>query len=138
LGAALPHNEAFQENQVLKDIIRGDRRLQRRYPIELELEYRIIKDDKVVSSGAGRTGNISSGGVLFHADSGLINGPAVELAVRWPAVLGNAPFLELCITGRLVRQDANGVAMRMSKYHFQKLNDTRGAFEELFTDAVIQ
>ena len=121
-----------------KDIIRGDRRLQRRYPIELELEYKIIKDDRVVSTGAGRTGNISSGGVFFHADSIVVNGPSVELSVRWPAVLGNAPFLELCISGRLVRNDSNGIAMRMSKYHFQKLPDVRGAFEELFTDAVIQ
>lgn len=121
-----------------KELIRGDRRLQRRYPIELELEYRIIKDDRVVSTGAGRTGNISSGGVLFHADNGLISGSCVELAVRWPAVLGNVPFLELCISGRLVRHDSNGVALRMSKYHFQRLPDTRAAFEELFTDAVIQ
>lgn len=134
----LQHNEAFQENQVPKDIIRGDRRLQRRYPIELELEYKIIKDDKIVATGAGRTGNISSGGVLFHADSGAISGPSVELSVRWPAVLGNAPFLELLISGRLVRHDSNGIAMRMSKYHFQRLPDTRAAFEELFTDAVIQ
>jgi hypothetical protein len=62
----------------------------------------------------------------------------VELAVRWPAVLGNAPFLELRIFGRLVRHDSQGVAMRMSKYHFEKLGDPRGAFEELFTGAAIQ
>jgi len=123
---------------VAKEIIPGDRRLQRRYPIELELEYKIIKDDKVVSTGVGRTGNLSSGGVLFHTEHGVPNGPNVELAVRWPAVLGNAPFLELCISGRLVRNDARGVAMRMSRYHFQKLGDPRNAFEELFTDAVIQ
>jgi hypothetical protein len=123
---------------VAREIIRGDRRLQRRYPIELELEYRIIKDEKVVSTGSGKTGNISSGGVLFHAADGVPNGPNVELSVRWPAVLGNAPFLELRISGRLVRSDSNGIAMHMSRYHFQKLGDPRGAFEELFTGAVIQ
>jgi len=121
-----------------KDIIRGDRRLQRRYPLELDLEYRILKDNRVVSTGAGRTANLSSGGVMFHADEGVPYGPSVELSVRWPAVLGNAPFLELRISGRLVRNDGQGVALRMSKYHFQKLGDTRAAFEELFTDAVIQ
>lgn len=121
-----------------KEIIRGDRRLQRRYPLELDLEYRILKDNRVVSTGAGRTANLSSGGVLFHADDSVPYGPSVELSVRWPAVLGNAPFLELCISGRLVRNDAQGVALRMSRYHFQKLGDMRAAFEELFTDAVIQ
>lgn len=121
-----------------KEIIRGDRRLQRRYPLELDLEYRIIKDNRVVSTGAGRTANLSSGGVLFYADDSVAYGPSVELSVRWPAVLGNAPFLELCISGRLVRNEGLGVALRMSRYHFQKLGDTRAAFEELFTEAVIQ
>jgi hypothetical protein len=123
---------------VAKDTIQGDRRLQRRYPIELDLEFRIIDEDKVVSTGVGKTGNISSGGVLFHAAEGVPNGPHVELAVRWPAVLGNAPFLELRIFGRLVRNDSQGVAIRMSRYHFEKLGNPRGAFEELFTNAVIQ
>ncbi len=121
-----------------KDIIRGDRRLQRRYPIELDLEYRIMKDDRVVATGAGRTGNLSSGGVLFHPADEVESGPSVELAVRWPAVLGNAPFLELCISGRLVRNDGGGVAIRMSKYHFQRMGDPRAAFEELFSGATIQ
>ena len=121
-----------------KDTIRGDRRLQRRYPIELDLEFRIIDDGKVVSTGAGKTGNISSGGVLFHAGEGVPSGPHVELTVRWPAVLGNTPFLELRIFGRLVRNDSHGLAMRMSRYHFEKLGNPREAFEEIFTGAVIQ
>ena len=121
-----------------RETIQGDRRIQRRYPIELELEYKIMKGDKVVSVGTGRTENLSSGGVLFHPEASVPNGPHVELAVRWPAVMGNAPFLELCISGRLVRNDSNGVAMRMSRYHFQKLVNTRAAFAELFTDAMIQ
>jgi len=123
---------------VAKDTIRGDRRLQRRYPLELDLDFKITDGDKVVSTGAGRTGNISSGGVFFHAAEGVPSGRHVELAVRWPAVLGNAPFLELRIFGRLVRNDSQGLAMRMSRYHFEKLGDPRGAFEEIFTGAVIQ
>ena len=121
-----------------KDTIRGDRRLQRRYPLELDLEFSIIDGDKVVSTGAGRTGNISSGGVLFHAADDVPNGSNVELAVRWPAVLGNAPFLELRISGRMTRNDSQGVAMRMSRYHFEKLGNPREAFAEIFTGAVIQ
>ncbi|MGA2741897.1 MAG: PilZ domain-containing protein [Bryobacteraceae bacterium] len=121
-----------------KDTIRGDRRLQRRYPLELDLEFKILDGDQVVSTGAGRTGNISSGGVLFYAAEDVPSGPHVELAVRWPAVLGHTPFLELRISGRLVRNDPRGVAMRMSRYHFEKLINPRGAFEEIFSGAVIQ
>jgi len=123
---------------VTRDKIRGDRRLQQRYPIELDLEYRIIDGEKVVSAGAGKTGNISSGGVLFHTESDLPHGTNVELAVRWPAVLGDTPFIELRISGRLVRYDSHGAAMRMSRYHFEKLGNPRAAFEEIFTHAMIQ
>ncbi len=121
-----------------RQTIRGDRRLQRRYPLELDLEFKIVDGDTVVSAGAGRTGNISSGGVFFHADDDVSDGSNVELSVRWPAVLGNTPFIELRISGRLVRHDASGVAMRMSKYQFEKLGDPRAAFDELFTGAIIQ
>jgi len=123
---------------VARETIAGDRRLQRRYPIELELEYRIIKDERVVGRGSGTTANLSSGGVLFQATQQVPNGPNIELSVRWPAVLGDSPYLELCISGRLVRNDANGVALRMTRYHFEPLLDPHGAFEEIFTDAVIQ
>jgi hypothetical protein len=124
--------------RVAKETIRGDRRLQRRYPLELDLEFRVIDGDNVVFTGTGKTGNLSSGGVLFHAGDDVQYGPHVELAVRWPAVLGNSPFLELRIFGRMVRNDSQGVAMRMSRYHFEKLGDPRSAFEEIFTNAVIQ
>jgi hypothetical protein len=123
---------------VAKDTIRGDRRLQRRYPLELDLEFRIMDGDKVVYTGAGKTRNLSSGGVLFHTLEPVLSAAHVELAVRWPAVLGNVPFLELRIFGRLVRNDSQGVAMRMIRYHFEKLDNLRAAFEEIFTDAVIQ
>ena len=123
---------------MVKDTIRGDRRLQRRYPLELDLEFRITDGDKVVSTGAGRTGNMSSGGVLFHAGDDVPHGSNVELSVRWPAVLGDMPFLELHISGRLVRNDRHGIAMRTSRYHFEKLSHPREAFEQIFTGALIQ
>lgn len=120
------------------ETIRGDRRLQRRYPLELDLEFRIMDGDEVVAQGAGRTENISSGGVLFEAEDDIRHGHQVELAVRWPAVLGASPFIELRISGRMVRTDAHRGAIRMSRYHFEKLGSPREAFEEIFTPAVIQ
>jgi hypothetical protein len=50
---------------VANDCIRGDRRIQRRYPVALELEYKVVTGGAVIGTGTGKTGNISSGGVLF-------------------------------------------------------------------------
>ena len=127
-----------REAQLARDTIKGDRRLQRRYPVELDLEYRVSQGGKVISTGAGRTANMSSGGLLFRTMGEVPSGRSVELSIRWPAVLGNEPFLELCIFGRIVRNDSNGVAVLMSRYSFQKLDSPRAAFEQIFTNAVIQ
>jgi hypothetical protein len=62
------------------DGIRGDRRIQRRYPVALELEYKVMTGGAVIGSGTGKTGNISSGGVLFRTEDQLAAGPAVELS----------------------------------------------------------
>jgi len=81
---------------------------------------------------------MSSGGLLFRTGGEAPNGRSVELSIRWPAVLGNEPYLELSVFGRIVRNDSNGIAVQMSRYNFQKLQDPRGAYDELFTNAVIQ
>ena len=120
-----------------KDTIRDDRRTQRRYPIELDLEYRVIENGAVVSAGDGKTGNMSSGGILFHTQDDVAKG-SVELLIRWPAILGNTPFVELCIFGNVVRSDAGGIAVRMARYHFQKLGDPAHAFHQLFGHALVQ
>jgi hypothetical protein len=102
----------------------------------LELEYKIIQDGEVVSAGEGTTGNMSSGGVLFRTGNHVDRG-CVELSIRWPAILGNTPFVELRIVGSVTRSDANGVAVRTSRYHFQQLGNPTEAFHQLFGHAMV-
>lgn len=129
----------FQEGHLAKDIIHGDRRRQRRYPLELDLEYKIFHEGRVVASGSGRTDNISSGGLLFYAgDVDLPDGLSVDLSVRWPAVLGDAPFVELCISGRIVRNGPQGAAVRMTRHQFQKLVNLSAAFDQVYGKVLIQ
>ena len=80
-----------------------ERRSKRRYPIHLEVQYKLLKHRRVERLGGGRTLNISSGGVLFEAD-GLLNttGP-IELALSWPFLLHGSCNLKLVIRGRIVR-----------------------------------
>jgi len=133
----VPDNGASRRADLAKDTIRGDRRLQRRYPIELDLEYRIIENGTVVSTGDGKTGNMSSGGILFRSQNEVTEG-SVELLIRWPAILGNTPFVELCVFGRVVRSDADGIAVRTARYQFQKLGNPAHAFHQLFGHALVQ
>ena len=120
-----------------KDTIRGDRRTQRRYPIELDLEYRVIENGAVVSAGEGKTGNMSSGGILFRAQDDIAKG-SVELLIRWPAILGITPVVELCVFGRVIRSDAGGVAVQMARYHFQKPGNPTQTLHQLSGHALVQ
>jgi len=58
------------------------------------------------NTGAGRTLDVSSGGVLFDATRPLPVGMNVELSISWPALLHNVAPLQLVISGRIIR--ANG------------------------------
>ena len=49
------------------------------------------------------------------------------------------PFIEFKHGfGRVIRRDANGTAVRMSRYHFQRLADVHTEYEHLFGKAMIQ
>jgi hypothetical protein len=96
-----------------------DRRSKRRYPINLQVQYKLMKHRRVERLGSGRTLNISSGGVLFEAD-GLLppNGP-IELALNWPFLLHGSCGLKLVIRGRIVWTHDNRTAIRAEFHEFR-------------------
>lgn len=96
-----------------------DRRSHNRYPIELELEYKLWNSDRVERVGFGRTLNLSSGGVLFEADVALPAGAAITLAVKWPCSLGKACTLKLHMRGRVIRCEARRIAVELTHYEFR-------------------
>src|SRR5579864_471995 len=91
---------------------RGDQRLNRRYPITLEIEYKLLRKGRVERLGQGRTLNVSSGGVLFEANESLPSGSSIELLMQWPFLLEGVCPLKLVIHGSVVRSDSKGVAVR--------------------------
>ncbi|SRR5579864_8824244 len=88
----------------------GERRAKGRYPIELELEYKLLKRGRVEWAGVGRTLNISSSGVLVETDRSLLPGALVELSVKWPFLLRGMCALKLVLRGRIVRCHAHSKA----------------------------
>ena len=96
----------------------GDQRLNGRYPITLELQYKLLNKGRVEHLGVGRTLNISSGGVLFQADGILPPTGPIELALTWPFLLEGICNLKLVMRGRVVRCDAGSRAIAVkAEYH---------------------
>ena len=99
--------------------IAGDRRDDRRYEINLELRYRLVRRKKVLETGVGRTLDLSSGGILLEADRPLPVGLNLEISITWPVLLHNVAPLQLSVSGRIVRSEGNRVAIRMVQHEFR-------------------
>jgi hypothetical protein len=106
---ALRHAAVPQEN-------RSDHRLNRRYPITLELQYKLLSRGRVERRGFGRTLDMSSNGVLFESDAPLPSTGQVELALDWPFLLDGVCTLKLVMRGRIVRSEAKASAFK-AEYH---------------------
>lgn len=101
----------------------SDQRRHFRYPIRLEIEYRLLSGSPVVRAGFGRTRNISTRGVLFETNDTLPPPRAeIELLVHWPFLLDGVCPLRLVIRGRVVRTEGKAVALRIQRHEFR----TRG------------
>jgi len=97
-----------------------ERRASKRFAIEQDALYKILDHRATVpESGAGRTLDISSGGVLFETVQHLRSGKRVELAVNWPALLDGGCPLKFVAVGRIVRAEEKRAAMHIEQYEFR-------------------
>ena len=98
---------------------RNQHYLKHSYPICLDLLYRLLQGDRVVTSGTGRTTHVSSSRVLFTSERGLPAGELIELAVTWPVRLGSKVGLNLYLVGRTVGTEDNHTVVDISHYEFR-------------------
>lgn len=96
----------------------ADRRLATRFPMDLQVRYKIAGRN-TVELGSGRTINMASGGILFTTERTLAPGERVEVAVNWPAQLDNKCPLKLVIAGRVVRGEPTRAAVVIDRYEFR-------------------
>jgi hypothetical protein len=59
--------------------------------------------------------NISSGGLLFHADRPLPMGHFLQAVIAWPAIRENRRPMQLSIQGQIVRTDGKATAVAITK-----------------------
>ncbi|MBV9507914.1 MAG: PilZ domain-containing protein [Acidobacteriia bacterium] len=99
-------------------ILAGDRRINQRYPIQADLEYRIIQKGEVVLAGAGRSVDVSTGGILFEAPADLTLGAELEISLAWPARLHDSVAINLCVSGKVTRSDGARHAATIEEHEF--------------------
>jgi len=77
--------------------------------------YKLLKTD-VKATGAGKTINISAGGVLIRTHSALPKGAPIRLTIDWPVRLNGVTALNLVIVGTLVRTGNKEAAISIRTY----------------------
>lgn len=99
--------------------IGGERRIDRRYGLALNVRWKLIRRRRVLDSGTGITVDVSSGGLLFETDRELPSGLNIELSIAWPVLLHNVAPLQLVVAGRIVRTKGQRVGVRMTQHEFR-------------------
>jgi hypothetical protein len=99
--------------------IAGDRRVDRRYDLKLELRWKLIRRQRLLDGGSGTSVNLSSGGILFDAGRPLPLGFNVQLSISWPVLLHNIAPLQLIVSGRIKRVSGNCAAVQMMQHEFR-------------------
>ena len=107
-------------------ILQSDRRSSRRYPIRLDVVFKLRRGSRFVQRGTGQTLNLSSRGVLFQSESELPLGARIELCIAWPVLLNEEAALNLFVTGQKVRGEGAISAIRIIRYVFRVRSRRKG------------
>jgi hypothetical protein len=102
-----------------------ERRVSQRYPIELNVRYRVTRGQAVGLSGKGKTVNMSRRGILLATDRLLVPGSLVRLELDWP-IQRNDVSLNLEIGGQIVRSETGAIALaglKILRHGFHAAND---------------
>ena len=102
------------------EYVSTERRASPRYPLDADLEFRVLTPGQESWIHMGRTVNMSRSGLLFDTEEeALDSGSPVELWSDWPA---RPPELErwLRIWGWVVRQRDRSVAIAIRQYSFEQ------------------
>jgi hypothetical protein len=101
----------------------ADRRGSRRYPIQVDVTFKLRHGGKVTRTGTGRTADLSSRGVRIFTDTPIRAGDKVELCIAWPAMLQDEVALNLFVSGQVVRSGPAGsenfAAIAFQRYLFR-------------------
>lgn len=96
-----------------------DRRTKRRFPIQLDLLYRVHEGRRSATLGIGKTIDISSRGMIFRSDKEVPPGTRLEVSTSWPAMLHGTCPMRWVVFGNVVRSQDGMTACTIDRCEFK-------------------
>jgi hypothetical protein len=96
-----------------------ERRHKRRFRIEQDVKYKMLYGQRIAETGAGKTANVSSGGIWFTTENVLTAGMPIEITMNWPVLLNDSCPMKLMIYGCVIRSSDKGAAVAIERYEFR-------------------
>ena len=96
-----------------------ERRLRRRYDVDLIVRFKATKKGVVISTGTGRAVNMSSKAIAFITHQTFDQGTKMELSVGWPTLLDGQTPIKVVVKGKVVRSDGQLAAVEINQYEFR-------------------
>jgi hypothetical protein len=96
-----------------------DPRRHRRYPISLNVTYKLFHNGRIERLGSGQTLDVSSGGACFECGDSFPIAGVIELVMNWPCLLEGVCPLKLVMRGRIVRVDGGRIAVEAERHEFR-------------------
>ena len=100
-----------------------ERRAAQRFPMAQDVRFYSINGSGRGETGAGKTIDMSSTGLLFTSDQPLMLGQRLEAIVRWPARREGSRQLELVVHGTVVRTEGGTAAIGILGYQFRACDE---------------
>jgi PilZ domain len=98
---------------------RRDPRRHRRYPISLNVTYKLFHNGRIERLGSGQTLDVSTGGACFQCGDAFPSTGSIELTINWPCLLEGVCPLKLVMRGRIVRADGQRIAVEAQHHEFR-------------------
>jgi hypothetical protein len=99
---------------------RRDPRRHRRYPVSLDVSYKLFhQNGKIYRLGSGQTLDMSSGGACFESEDPFPSAGPIELTINWPCLLEGICALKLVMRGRIVRAVGGRIAVEAVHHEFR-------------------
>jgi hypothetical protein len=98
---------------------RAEHRTSRHYPVNAEVEFRLISTAQVGTYRRGRIVKLSTTDLMLECDSLLQTGLEIELMIKWPARRGRGKEILVHLVGRIVRTKGSYAAVRIDQINFQ-------------------